>query len=224
MEVANQKRHEISGHFGGSGEVSVCLPGMGPGVSVSMGLLEMAVSPVSTTRVDIVGGFEGRLVEARKGAAGVGGFELSDGVIACRGFGEIEAAQLVVEDAGVGDGQRCLAGGKLRGKGKGGLLLVRVKGDGGGLLLAAGGDSDGLKGDFGGIEGDAAGWLGQGYVDGFYAGEGGGLEIGCERELVMLGDHGGGKPLGVCVVENDADNRRSGNGSAKRWGGIMKSS
>ena len=50
---------------------------------------------------NVVGGLEGRLVEAGEGAARVGGFELGDGVVAAGGFGEIEAAQLVVEDAGV---------------------------------------------------------------------------------------------------------------------------
>ncbi len=53
---------------------------------------------------DVVGGLEGRLVEAGEGAARIGGFELRDGVVARGGLGEIEAAQLVVEDAGVVDG------------------------------------------------------------------------------------------------------------------------
>ena len=60
---------------------------------------------------NIVGGLEGRLVEAREGAARIGGFELGDGVVAALGFGEIEAAQFVVEDAGVVDVQSGFARG-----------------------------------------------------------------------------------------------------------------
>ena len=93
-----------------------------------MGPLEMAVSAESIDERDVVSGFEGRLVEAGEGAAGVGGFELGDGVVAAGGFGEIEAAELVVEDAGVGDGEGGFAGGELVGEGEGGLLLCVVEG------------------------------------------------------------------------------------------------
>ena len=94
-----------------------------------MGLLEMAVSAVSIDKRDVVGGLEGRLVEGREGAARVSGLELRDSVVAALGFGEIEAAQFVVQDARVGDGEGCLAGGKLFGEGECGLLLVRVERD-----------------------------------------------------------------------------------------------
>ena len=56
---------------------------------------------------------------------------------------------------------------------------------------------DGLEGDLGGVEGDVIGGLGQGYVDGFDAGEGRGLEVGGESERVVLGTDGLGKALGV---------------------------
>jgi hypothetical protein len=72
---------------------------------------------------DVEGGLEGRLVEAGKGAAGVGRLKLSDGVVALGGLGEIEAAQLVVEDAGVAMSQLELACRKLLAEIEGGLLL-----------------------------------------------------------------------------------------------------
>ena len=45
------------------------------------------------------------------------------------------------------------------------------------------------------------GGFGEGDVDGFNAGECGGLEIGCEGEGVVLGADGGGEALGACGAE-----------------------
>ncbi len=83
---------------------------------------------------NIVGGLEGGLVEGWEGAARIGGFKLGDGVVAAGGFGEIEAAQFVVQDAGVFDRQCGFAGGELVGECEGGLLLFLVEGDGCRLL------------------------------------------------------------------------------------------
>ena len=123
------------------------------------------------------GGLESGLVEAGESAAGVvGGFELGDGVVAGGGFGEIEAAELVVEDAGEGDVEGVGAGGELLREGEGGLLLGGIEGDGG--CFAFGGD--GLNLELDGVEGDGAGGRSEGEVDGFDAGEGGGLDVGDE--------------------------------------------
>ena len=143
----------------------MCLPAPGPGVSETIGPLEMAVSAASIDQRNVEGGLEGRLVEAGEGAARVGGLELGDGIVAARGFREIEAAQFVVEDARVSDGERGFAGGDRVGEGEGGLLLVLVEGDGGGLLLAGGGNGNGLKSDLGGVEGDGADRLFDGDFD-----------------------------------------------------------
>src|SRR5262245_62782290 len=48
-------------------------------------------------------GLEGRLVEARERAPGVSRFELRDRVRAITAFAQVEAAQLVVEYAGIPD-------------------------------------------------------------------------------------------------------------------------
>ncbi len=45
------------------------------------------------------------------------------------------------------------------------------------LLFAGGFDLDGLEGEVVSVEGDGVGGLGEGDVDGFRAGEGGGFEI-----------------------------------------------
>ena len=52
-----------------------------------------------------------------------------------------------------------------------------------------------LEGDLDGVEGDVIGWLGEGDVDGFYAGEGCGLKVGGKGEGVVLGEDGGGEAL-----------------------------
>ena len=175
----------------------VCLPADGAGRIADDGAVgDGGVAGVDDQR-DVEGGLEGGLVEAGEGAARVGGLELGDGVVAAGGFGEIKAAQLVVQDAGVGDGERGLAGGKLLREGEGGLFLVLIEGDGGGLLVAGGRDGDGLEGDLGGVEGDVIGGLGEGYVDGLGAGEGGGFEVGREGERVVRGNNVRRQALGA---------------------------
>jgi hypothetical protein len=86
---------------------------------------------------------------------------LRDGVVAAGGFGEIEAAQLVVQNAGVARCQRGLARGELFREGEGGLLLFLVERDGGFLLLAAGGHGHALEGDLGGVQSDRGRRLGE---------------------------------------------------------------
>ena len=108
LEVADQEGHEISGHLRGGEELE--------GVLVCAGARRVAddgpvgdggVALVDDER-DIEGGLEGGLVEGREGAARIGGFELRDGVVPAGGFGEIEAAQLAVQDSGVLDRQMWL--------------------------------------------------------------------------------------------------------------------
>ncbi len=191
-------------------ELEGVLAGAGPGVSDSMGLLEMAVSPLSNDQRDVVGGLEGRLVEAGKGAARVGGFKLRDGVVAAGGFGEIEAAQLVVEDAGEGDVKRGLACGEFLREGEGGLLLFLVERDGGGLLFAGGGDGDALEGDLCGVESDGVERTGGGDVDGFDAGEGGLVEVGREGEGVVVRADGLREPLCAGVTNRGRQKTQQG--------------
>ena len=146
---------------------------------------------------NVVGGLEGGLVKGWEGAAGVGGLKLRDGIVAAGGFGEIEAAQLVIEDAGVVDGERGLASGQRARHGESGLLLCAVEGDRSGLRFARGGDGDGLEGDFDGVKGDGACRLPERDVDGFNARECCGFQIGRKGKRVVRGNDCGGKALGV---------------------------
>jgi hypothetical protein len=155
---------------------------------------------------NVVRGLEGRLVERRIGAPRIGGFKLRHGVVALGGLGEIEPAQFVVQNAGVGDGQSGLARGELFREGEGRLLLVLVERHGSCLLLASGGYGHGLKGDLDGVQGDRIGRLGQRHLDRFDAGEGGGLEVGRQAERVTQRADGRGQPLSVCGERHGREN------------------
>src|SRR5208337_2814877 len=110
---------------------------------------------------NVIGGLEGRLVEAGEGAARVGGFELGDGVVALGGFGEIKAAQLVVQDAGILYVQNGFARLQRVRKGEGGLRFLLVNGDfcRGHPGVCPGVSNDILEGDLGGVERDVVGGL-----------------------------------------------------------------
>ena len=129
---------------------------------------------------NVVGGLEGRLVEAGEGAARVRGLELRDCVVAEGGFGEIKAAQFIVQNAAIADGQRGLAHGEIFREGEGGLLLFLVERDGSLLFFAASGHGHALKVDLGGVQLDALRGLSEDHVDRFDAGEGRGLQVGRE--------------------------------------------
>ncbi len=197
LEVADQEGDEIGGHFGCGGEMEGVLACGGAGRIGGDG-------PVGDGRVgavyhkrDIIGGLEGRLVKAGEGAARVGGLELRNGVIAPRGLGEIEAAQFVVQDAGVGDGERSFARRQLLGEGESGLFLLRVKGDGCSQLLARGGRGDALESDLCRVERDGVHWLFHRDVDRLNTREGSSFEVRGERKGVVLREDRGGKTLGL---------------------------
>ena len=89
--------------FGVVENVSVWRPAPGPGVSeMHAAVGDRRVAAVDRQR-DRERRLERRLVEARKRAARVGRLELRDGVVAAVRLAQVEAAQLVVEDAGVAD-------------------------------------------------------------------------------------------------------------------------
>ena len=85
--------------FGVVSNLTVCLPAAGPGVSETTAPFEMAWSLFVDDRREREGRLERRLVERREHAPRVGGFELRDRVAAIVGLAQIEAAQVVVEDA-----------------------------------------------------------------------------------------------------------------------------
>ena len=96
--------------FGVRAKVTRVLARFGPGrVGELAAVGDRRVGGVDHQR-DVEGGLLRRLVERREGAARVGGLHLAHRVVAAVGLAQIEAAQLVVEDAGVGDADRGRAG------------------------------------------------------------------------------------------------------------------
>ena len=171
LEVADEEGEQIGGHLGSGVELQgvLCVSRAG-GVGGDGAVGDGGVALVDD-QGHVEGGLEGGLVKAGEGTAGVGGLELGDGVVAMRGFGEIEAAQFIVEDAGELDVDGGFAGGQRLGDREGGLLLVVVEGDGCGLLLIPGLDLDRLEGDLDGVEGDGRAGLLQVYFDGLGTGD-----------------------------------------------------
>ena len=177
----------------------VCLPGRGWGVGDLVGVGDDGVGCIYGEGY-VEGRLVGGLVEAGEGAAGVSGLELSDGVVAGLGLGEIEAAELVVEDAGVADGEGYFSGGESLGEGEGGLLFVFVESDCCRLRLrdrTADRGDDGLKFDLGRIQGDGIAGRVEGEIDVFGAGKGRGFEIGGEGERIVLGVDATRETLGM---------------------------
>ncbi len=81
VEVADEEGDEVGGHLRGGGEGQGVLPCAGRRVGDHVGVGDDGVGSVDGEG-DVEGGFEGGFVEAGEGAAGVGGFELGDGVVA----------------------------------------------------------------------------------------------------------------------------------------------
>ena len=148
-EVADQEGYEVGRHFGRGGEGLRVFAGSGGDVADHVGVRDDGVAGVDGKR-DVEGGLERGLVEAGEGAAGVGGFELGYSVVAGLGLREIEAAELVVQDAGEAVGDRDMAGGESLGEGEGGLFLFEIEGDCSGLAVGGYGwnlQLDGVEGD-----------------------------------------------------------------------------
>ena len=105
LEVADKEGDKVGGHFRGSEEFEGVLAFARAGnVGFDGAVGDGGVIGVDDER-DVVSGLECGLVEGGKRAARVGGLELRDGVVAMVTLGEIKAAQPVVEDAGVVDGE-----------------------------------------------------------------------------------------------------------------------
>jgi hypothetical protein len=123
------------------------------------------------------------LVEAGEGPAGVGGLELGGG----QGLGgpvavgegrSVEAVQLVVQDAGEGDGDRDGPRSHRGGEGEDDAFGRLVERDGGGHHGAVDQDLGRSGGQFGAVQGDGGDRLmGRGF-DADVAREGGRLEVG----------------------------------------------
>ena len=112
LPVANRQRHQIARHLRRSGELDGVLVAGAGRVGDDLAVGDRGVALVDDGG-DVEGRLVGRLVEAGEGHARVGRFHLRDFVLAALVGAQIEAAQLVVQMAGVLDVHRRRPGGKL---------------------------------------------------------------------------------------------------------------
>ena len=224
-EVADEQRHEIGGHLLRGGEGHGVFAGLGAGrVRNRRAVRDGRVGGVDHER-DVERGFLGRLVEAREGSPRIGGFHLTDRVVPAVGLAQVEAAQLVVEDAGVGDVDRGRAGRHPRGHREGGGIGGGVEGHGGRVRPSSCLDGDGAEGELGGVQRDRRGRLIETHADLGPSAEGGVRQVGREPQRVVLGrdarrqalrgggssnereDDGKGDPHGSTVADAGARRR-----------------
>ena len=140
---------------------------------------------------------ERRLVERREHAPRVGRLELGDRVAAVVGLTQIQPAQLIVQDALIGDLNPCRAGGNLDRDGERRLILGRIEGHRRGLRLAASDNLHVAKRDLGGVENDRLRRRLQRHVDRFATGKGRLRQIRLDGQIVVRRDDGIGQPLRV---------------------------
>ncbi len=153
-------------------------------------------------------GLQRRLVEAGKGAPRIGGFKLCDAVGALPGAREIKSAQLVVEDAGVGNLQRDRSRRKFSCECECGLLLFWIERDGGDLRRCDGVAHSrpyGLEFDLRCIERNSVGGCIEHDVDGLAACKSCLREVRCEGQRVVFGPHAARKPLRLRAIEAEVD-------------------
>ena len=111
-EIADEQRHQIRGHLRRCRKRHRVRARRGAGhVGRLAAVGERGVARRDGER-DVEAGFVGRLVERRERAPRVGGLHLRHGVLAAVGATQVEAAQLVIEDPAVGDGNRRRPGGQ----------------------------------------------------------------------------------------------------------------
>ena len=111
LEVADRQRHEVRGHLRRGLELDgVLAGGRARRVGDDRAVRDRVVAVVDD-RGQRERRLEGRLVERREHPARVGRFELGDRVAPVVGLAQIQAAQIVVQDAVVADVDLGVAGG-----------------------------------------------------------------------------------------------------------------
>ena len=105
-------RHQIGGHLRRGRERHGVRARVGAGRVRHLAAVRQRRVGGGDGERDVEGGLVGRLVERGERAPRVGGLHLRHGVFPAVGRAQVEAAQLVVENAGVGDGDRRRAGGQ----------------------------------------------------------------------------------------------------------------
>src|SRR6185312_10660735 len=138
------------------------------------------------------------LVEAGKGAASVGWFELSYGVFAFGSLAEIEAAQLVIHLAFKDDVQLCRTGRDGARSNDAGLLAIGIQRDFRLLFCPPGLDRRRFEIDLGRIEDNRRARLQNAQIDSFISIEGVIAEVGGECKLIVLRHSARRQALRLC--------------------------
>ena len=196
-EVADQQGHQIGGHLLRGGEGDGVLTRFRAGrVRYGRAVRDGRIDRVDHQR-DVERGFLGRLVEAGERAARVGGLHLTDRVVAPVRLAQVEPAQLVVQDAGVGDADRGRSGGqRLRGQEREGHRLgLGVRRHVGDMRDVRGLDQHLAKSEFSRMQGDGRGRLLDAHLDLGTSAERGVREVGRKPQPVVLGGHAGRQTL-----------------------------
>jgi hypothetical protein len=185
LEIADDQRDQIGRHLRRPREDDGVLPPRSRRIG-----RDRAVRDRVVPRVDHGGEIEGRLhrrlVEGREHPPRVGGFELRHRVAAIVRLAQIEAAQLVIESAGVFDVQSRRSGGDSFRDDQRRELRLLVDFGPRRLCRAASLDGDLLEGDLRRVEDDAIGRLGDTDVDRFFAGERRARQVGRDRQGVVI--------------------------------------
>jgi hypothetical protein len=128
--------------------------------------------PLRHDQADIKGRLICRLIKRGKSPARVRRLKLGDRVVPLGGAGKIEAAQISIQNAAVGNFQGHWPGRQLARKVKGSLLQTRIKGHLRWQSLTAGFGHHRVKLELPRVQHNRICRLRQGQVDGFLAGEG----------------------------------------------------
>ena len=176
-EIADQQRHQVARHLRRPGEDDGVLAGFGPRrIRDLPAVRDRRVAGVDHQR-HVERRLVRRLVEGRKGAPRIGRFHLADGVVTAVGLAQVKAAQLVVEQTGVGNVD---GGGATRNRARDlerRRLVFLVERDRCGLRSAGILDRDVAKRDLRRMQRDRRRRRGERHGDRLAAAEGGLLEI-----------------------------------------------
>ena len=196
LEVADRHRHEIRRHLRRRRKLHRVLRDRRSGdVGQHLAVRDHGVAAIDRRR-QRERRLEGRLVEAGERAAGVGRLELRHGVLPRLRLADVEALQLIVQDAAVADMK---LGGALRQRRRDGerrRLCLFVERDDGRLRRGAGADGDLAKLDLEGVQHDARGRRGHLHANGLSPLEPFVGQVHDEREVVVFGSDGRRQPLG----------------------------
>ena len=203
LEPAHHERHQVGGHAHGLGE-SDTDPVIAQILALHLGTVGDGGEPVGDDQGDGEHGLEVGFVPAWEGAPGIGRLELRGGdrvdvAVVVGVGGTVEAVELIVELAAERQVQRPGAWIGGIGKAERGTLQLLVEGDAAHFDPGSGGVGEPPVVDLEvqGVDDDLVDALVDLDGHGFGSREGGGLQIGFDREVVARGDHASRETVAV---------------------------